>query len=446
MAIREGFSHSRKPMRPLPRKRIVARAFPVFWVLAFLLFSYPRNLRAQTSSSLTPQQAAKSPQTSIPVDWNNALHSLAQKIAAAVPSLAVSIDVKNISSLGPDNVANIRQALVTEMALWGNRIIEPSTDTPQVHLMLSENNRGYLWIAEIDHGDAHQMAIVSVAIAPPSPSSAATPLLLQRKIVWQQSEPILDFAQETLSGGGTLWFLLEPGRLDVYAFAGEAQTVHQSLPIDTNGDSRDLRGLLVPGENGGIQAYLGSTLCTGTWTTSLDLQCSAGAGQSWPFGAASWTFAQSRNYFSGVTNFASGFSVKRAPFYSAASPPPEMATASASRWILTGLDGRARLFEGLAEPSAIFSNWGSDITTLRAACGSSWQVLVSGAGDWTEPDSIQVYDVSDGRATPAGQPLDFPGPVLALWPAQDAQSARAVSRNLSTGLYEASILTISCNH
>ena len=249
---------------------------------------------------------------------------------------------------------NIRQALVAEMALWGNRVIKPSVDTPQVHLTLSGNNRAYLWIAEIDLGDAHQVAMVSVGIAPPSPNSAATPLLLQRKIVWQQSEPILDFAQETLSGGGTLWFLLEPGRLDVYAFAGEAQTVHQSLPIDTTGDSRDLRGLLAPGENGGIQAYLGSTLCTGTWTTRLDLGCSPGAGQNWPLGAASWTFEPSRNYFSGVTNFASGFSVKRAPFYSAASPPPELTTAGSSRWILAGLDGRARLFTGMAEPAAIF--------------------------------------------------------------------------------------------
>jgi hypothetical protein len=433
-------------MRPFPRRRVVARAFLIFWAPAMVLFWQAADASARTSASVPPQQTATSPQTPISVDWNNALHSLAQKISADVPSLAVSLDVKNISSLGPGDVANIRQALIAEMALWGNRVIEPSADAPQVHLTLSENNLGYLWIAEVDHGDAHQMAMTSVAIAPPSPSSPATPLLLQRKIVWQQSEPILDFAQETLTGGGTLWFLLQPGRLDVYAFAGEVQTVHQSLPIDAAGGSRDPRGLLVPGENGGIQAYLGATLCTGTWTTSLDLECSAGAGQNWPLGAASWTFEPSRNYFSGVTNFASGFSVKRAPFYSAASPPPELATASSSRWILAGLDGHARLFTGMAEPAAVFSNWGSAITTLRSACDSSWQVLASGAGDWTEPDSIQVYDVAEQRATPAGQPLVFPGPVLALWPATDSKSARVVSRNLSTGLYEASILTIACNH
>ncbi|MGH9699730.1 MAG: hypothetical protein ACRD52_09740, partial [Candidatus Acidiferrales bacterium] len=441
MAIREGFSHSRKPMRPLPRKRFVARAFLIFWAPAIILFLQAADASARSSAPLPPRQTAASPQTQIPVDWNNALHSLAQKISGFVPSLAVSLDVKNISSLGPGDVANIRQALIAEMALWGNRVIEPSADTPQVHLTLSENNLGYLWIAEIDHGDMHQTTMAPVAIAPPPPSSPATPLMLQRKIVWQQSGPILDFAQETLTGGGTLWFLLEPGHLDVYAFAGEVQTVHQSLPIDAAGASRDPRGLLAPGENGGIQAYLGSTLCTGTWTTSLDLECSAGAGQNWPLGAASWTFEPTRNYFSGVTNFASGFSVKRAPFYSAASPPPELATASSSRWILAGLDGRARLFTGMAEPAAVFSNWGSGITTLRSACDSTWQVLVSGAGDWTGPDSIQVYDIADQRAVPAGQPLVFPGPVLALWPAADSKSARVVSRNLSTGLYEASILT-----
>ena len=433
-------------MRPFPRKKIVARAILIFCAPAIIFFLLAADSPARSLASNPPPQSASNPQTQIPVDWNNALHSLAQKISVSVPSLAVSLDVKNISSLGSEDVANIRQALTAEMALWGNRVIEPLADTPQVHLTLSENNRGYLWIAEIDHGDAHQMAMASVAIAPPPPSSPATPLLLQRKIVWQQSEPILDFAQETLSGGGTLWFLLEPGRLDVYAFAGEVQTVHQSLPIDPSGGSRDPRGLLVPGDNGGIQAYLGSTLCTGTWTTRLDLDCSPGAGQNWPLGAASWTFEPTRNYFSGVTNFATGFSVKRAPFYSAASPPPELATASSSRWILAGLDGRARLYTGMAEPSAVFSGWGSGIATLRSACDSSWQVLASGAGDWTGSDSIQVYNVAEQRATPAGQPLMFPGPVLALWPSADSKSARVVSRNLSTGMYEASILTIACNH
>ncbi|MGH9757612.1 MAG: hypothetical protein ACRD4M_07725, partial [Candidatus Acidiferrales bacterium] len=110
-------------MRPLPRKKIVARAFLIFCAPAIILFLQAADASARSSASEPQQQTAASPQTQIPVDWNNALHSLAQKISSFVPSLAVSLDVKNISSLGPGDVANIRQALIAEMALWGNRVI-----------------------------------------------------------------------------------------------------------------------------------------------------------------------------------------------------------------------------------------------------------------------------------------------------------------------------------
>jgi len=40
--------------------------------------------------------------------------------------------------------------------------------------------------------------------------------------------------------------------------------------------------------------------------------------------------------------------------------------------------------------------------------------------------------------------LQVPGPVLTLWPANDGKSARVVTRNLETGDYEASIVTVAC--
>ena len=66
------------------------------------------------------------------------------------------------------------------------------------------------------------------------------------------------------------------------------------------------------------------------------------------------------------------------------------------------------------------------------------------AGDWTEPDHIQLYEITGDQAVAQGQSLEFSGPVLALWPADDGKSARSVSRNPGTGFYEASIVSVTC--
>ncbi|MGC1969313.1 MAG: hypothetical protein WA673_22825, partial [Candidatus Acidiferrales bacterium] len=59
---------------------------------------------------------------------------------------------------------------------------------------------------------------------------------------------------------------------------------------------------------------------------------------------------------------------------------------------------------------------------------------------------IQIYEIEGQEATAVGQPHEFPGPILALWPADDGKSARVVSRNLQTGMYEASIVSVSCGN
>jgi hypothetical protein len=72
-------------------------------------------------------------------------------------------------------------------------------------------------------------------------------------------------------------------------------------------------------------------------------------------------------------------------------------------------------------------------------------MLASVAGDWTEPDRLRSYDVAKDAAVADSEPLEFSGPILALWPMLDARTARVVSKNLQTGMYEASIVTVSCS-
>ena len=121
--------------------------------------------------------------------------------------------------------------------------------------------------------------------------------------------------------------------------------------------------------------------------------------------------------------------------------------------VVTGQDGLARLYEEGAEPVAVFPNWGSEIASVYSGCGSGWQVLVTGNGDWTTSDAIQAIDLKDRRAQSVSAAMEFAGPIVALHTpatrtADNAAAnsrAVAVARNLQTGWYEAYQLSISCS-
>jgi hypothetical protein len=75
-------------------------------------------------------------------------------------------------------------------------------------------------------------------------------------------------------------------------------------------------------------------------------------------------------------------------------------------------------------------------------CGGSSQFLATGVRDYTQTDSIQMFEMKPGSATSISIDLNFPGPVTALHAA--SETPRAVVRNLSTGNYEAYRLSFSC--
>ncbi len=85
----------------------------------------------------------------------------------------------------------------------------------------------------------------------------------------------------------------------------------------------------------------------------------------------------------------------------------------------------------------------ADRAILAPVCGLDDPILASGFGDWTESDSIQIYEGSRQRDA-VSQQIQFAGPVLALWASEGGKTARVVSRNLKTGAYEASIVSVSC--
>jgi hypothetical protein len=382
----------------------------------------------------------------LPHAWNEAVYALAEKVAVALgSSRTFSLDVNDVSSAAPVDLAGIRQAFESDAAQRGMRSVSASADA-QVQVTVSQTSAGFLLVAEVRRADAQQVAVVPVAAEENAPSQPTPEPGLQRKIVWQQAAPILDFAQVSADSGRALWYFLEPDRLVAYEFGDGAQVLREAQPISRRYSSRDLRGRLEATDATRVTAFVGGVRCDGSWNPSLSVECRENSGQQWPMGSVSWTYVPSRNYFSGGVTLSNSLQAKFPSFFSSASPSAETTGQGASRRVVAGLDGRAQLFDGTAEPVSSFDGWGSDIVSIATGCGSDWQVLVTGDGDWSQKDQIQLYEIKDAKAAAAGQPLELPGPILALWPADDAASVRVISRSLESGLYEASIVSVSCGN
>ena len=81
---------------------------------------------------------------------------------------------------------------------------------------------------------------------------------------------------------------------------------------------------------------------------------------------------------------------------------------------------------------------------MSTSCGAPAALLATQAGSLAEPDAIQPFRIAGGRAVPAGDRVEFAGPLTALW-AQSNGGVLAVVHNLKTGRYAAYTLAITCS-
>ncbi len=389
------------------------------------------------------------PSLSAAQEFEKPLHELTQKILAASGAKgSMSLEVRNNSSLGPREVASVRRALETEMRKAGVKLVAGAPADTAVRVTLAENVLGHLWIAEIQRGGEQRLAMISVARGGPGTQSAPAPaLVLRKQLVLQQGEPILDFAQLPLAPDGMPRLLvLEPERVALYRFGQSRWQFQEAVAIPhENSWPRDLRGrLMVDEDTFGI--HLPGVACTGGLRRNLAMDCRGQKDAAWPFtgggeerGSAS--FAPDRNYFTGFVTTYGKNEVSLPAFFSGAM----LKFPDKTHWILAGLDGEARLYEDSTQPAATFSGWGSDIAAIGSDCDTTWQVFVTRPGDWTQRDAIKAVEIIDRQAAVVSQPVEFDGPLTALWPATDGKSASAVARNRKTGQYEAYTLSISCS-
>ena len=368
---------------------------------------------------------------------NGAAHDLARQTAAfAGPGQPVSVEYRNVSSLGSAELGQARIAFEAALKEAGLRVSDVAP-VAELRLTLSENQSQCLLVEEARKGDQRQVWMAAWKRA--EPAAAALPgMALDRKLVWEQEEQILDVA---FPAAGML--VLSPSKVTLYTHQNGSWEPRQAVPLVPGKPwPRDLRGRLrVTGAS--FQAFLPGVACGGAAEPSLSMECRAGD-EPWVLesgGRATLlaNFAATRNHFDGRVATGTGLRKTIAPFYSAASAGEQ----NRLLWLLAMLDGRTQIFDAWLDPVGAIASWGSDIAGTEASCGGGSQVLATRPGDAGEPDAIQAFAIVNRATAPLTAPVEFAGPVTALWPSS-ATSALAVARDPLTGRYAAYVITVVC--
>jgi hypothetical protein len=364
----------------------------------------------------------------------SAVRELARRTAAFLgPRAPAKVSYNNISSLADAELAGVRRE-------FEGNFPETGDGTPaEIRLTLSENQSQYLLIEEIRKGEDSRVWI-SGWNRPAAAAASGFGLTMEKKLVWEQEEPILDLA---LSGNSML--VLAPSRLTLYERQGDAWQARQSVPIaPPKAWPRDMRGRLrMTGER--VQAFLPGMECHGTAGGKLSVECHPSQ-EPWVLESGSRgillaNFAPERNYFDGHVVLQDGSRRSGPPFYAAAAGED----SGGALWLLSLLDGQTGMFSASLDPVGTVPSWGSDIVGISAPCAGGAQVLATRPGDATDPDAIQAFSIVNRTANPLAAPLAFGGPVTALWPAT-AATALAVASDPGTGKYAAYLVTLACRH
>ena len=383
-------------------------------VLSALLFLLPLNAQAAD-------------------DLGGAARELARKAAAfAGRGETVSVSWRNLSGLPSGDLAQARNIFETALRDSGARLLESGT-TVDLRLTLSENQTQFLLVVEGRKGDDRQVFISTWKRALPATPPAG--IALERKLLWEQSEPILDAA---LTPTGML--VLSPTKLTLYARRDSAFEERSSVPIAIAKPwPRDPRARLsISGT--AVRAFLPGTLCAGAMEPALTLDCRPSE-EMWTLEAGGRSvllaaFAPGRNYFDGRVVTQTGVRKTMAPFYTAA--------AVDTYWLVSLLDGRTQILDASFEPAGAISGWGSDLASANARCGTGSQILATKPGEAREPDSLRAYALVNRSPVPLTGGIDFTGPVTALWSA-GGPSVLAVAYDLDTARYAAYLVTVVCN-
>ncbi len=402
-------------------------------------------------------------------DWSGAEQQLAHKVVAVTGPGAAALIVQNRSSLTRREADAIQNGLRSALQDLGVRFAGADQAAATVTISLSENSASYVWVAEI-HQSAGESAVVMVSL--PRPEGATTPhdsvpLGLHKTLLWTQDDPILDVAVLEENATPTRIAVLDAEKIALYRWRVGKWEPEQSLAIvHTRPWPRDLRGRVIAAKDHLLDIYLPGMICRVTVAIPLSMSCREGD-DPWPLvepslsgassslspggvfagsGSVSLTlpamgalYSPTRNFFTGALTPGMGKFKTVSKFYSTAVVPREKYVL----WLFAATDGRVHLIDGMSDQTTTL-NWGSDLASVKTACGAGWQVLAATYEEETG-DSVRAYEFPDRDPLAVSPGINFGSAVVtALWTEASGATASAVIRNRETGSYEAYRLAVAC--
>src|SRR5260370_35797626 len=96
-------------------------------------------------------------------------------------------------------------------------------------------------------------------------------------------------------------------------------------------------------------------------------------------------------------------------------------------WVVAAVDGSIHLLDGMTRQVIRGAKWGSDLAAVHSSCGTGTQLLVSDNGDPAQ-DSLRAFEIPDRDPVAASAPVEFDGPIVALWSESSGNGAVAIVR------------------
>lgn len=324
------------------------------------------------------------------VTLEDSARDLAGKIAAVLPAKEnVSCEIRNVSSMQPDEVARIEEALKADLQNEGFPAHAKSAATAGIVVTLSESLNNFVWAAEISQGDASQVVFTII----PRPrenavASSAMPITFRSEKFWEGPERVLDAMVVNSSSGDSLLLLLTPVSLLIRKIGRDEVSIVQ-IPT-TEPTTRDLAAGMTQSGNKVTVRFLGQT-CSFDLDARKLAECHPSEDPNRPTG----------HVYENLS-----LEVLR--------PIPD-------------------------------DFWGR-IAPVENSCRTGPVYVSSGSGDYTKPDTVRLFEstLTNGVVVqnPLSDYLHFAGPVMALH--SNGTAPRAIVRNLETGNYEAYLFSITC--
>ena len=203
-----------------------------------------------------------------------------------------------------------------------------------------------------------------------------------RKIpLWAQEDRILDVLVLEEDSAPKQIAVLDGEKVAIYRLKNGKWLQEQVLEITHRRPwPRDLRGRVIGSKDHLLDVYLPGVFCRSTTSLPLALNCRE-SDDPWPLTSDAAIpplggfYSASRNFFTGALTPGVGKLTTVAKFYSAAAVPRDKYVL----WLFAGTNGQTHLVDGMTDQAAKLG-LGSDVASVRATCGTGWQVLATSVG------------------------------------------------------------------